>query len=234
MAKSSPFYDVLLPTAGLRIAFEAVRGLDGEGIRLLEGVPLGPSGSKLYSAAGMFGLVQTKGREIEIDRLCLPRVLRAAAAIRAGRTISVNVFAQTLDNDPTLPEQVCWLAETNSLPASELIVEIVEHSARAIGSGLPRAVAVLRDRGLRLAIDDVTSSRVLTGPILACRPDFLKLHQGLVRECRTDASRRATVASIVRIARELRAEVIAQGVETQDDADTLRDLGVSGAQRDSD
>jgi EAL domain-containing protein (putative c-di-GMP-specific phosphodiesterase class I) len=115
-------------------------------------------------------------------------------------------------------------------PPGRLILELTEHTAIEDYPGLIAALRVLRRAGTRIAIDDTGSGYSSLGHILKLAPDFIKLDRDLVSGVDVDPVRRALAASLVSFAAETGAQIIAEGVETEDELEVLRRLGVRHAQ----
>jgi EAL domain-containing protein (putative c-di-GMP-specific phosphodiesterase class I) len=93
-----------------------------------------------------------------------------------------------------------------------------------------RAVDGLRTRGVRLAVDDAGAGYSGLQHILRLRPDLIKLDLSLTRNINQDLARRALAAALVNFSVATDSEVVAEGVETAEEMDALRDLGVQKAQ----
>ena len=83
---------------------------------------------------------------------------------------------------------------------------------------------------MRIAVDDAGAGYAGLQHILRLRPDIVKLDQGLTGGIDTDAAKRALATSMVSFAREIGAVLVAEGIETPEQLDVLRDLGVSWGQ----
>ena len=66
--------------------------------------------------------------------------------------------------------------------------------------------------------------------ILRLAPDFIKLDMALTRDVDTDLARRALAAALISFATEIGATIIAEGIETEAELSTLRELGVTYGQ----
>jgi EAL domain-containing protein (putative c-di-GMP-specific phosphodiesterase class I) len=88
----------------------------------------------------------------------------------------------------------------------------------------------LRERGVRLAIDDAGAGYSSLRHILQLRPDLIKLDMSLTRNICIDPARKALAAAMVNFARDTGSQIIAEGVETASEFATLRALGAEKAQ----
>ena len=84
-------------------------------------------------------------------------------------------------------------------------------------------------RGVRLAVDDAGAGYSSLQHILHLRPDLIKLDMGLTRHIDVDPARRALASALIDFARDTGSQIIAEGVETASEFDTLRARGRKGA-----
>jgi EAL domain-containing protein (putative c-di-GMP-specific phosphodiesterase class I) len=111
-----------------------------------------------------------------------------------------------------------------------IVLEVTEHAAVRDYGRLNAAVGTLRSRGVRLAVDDAGSGFASLQHILRLAPDFIKLDMELTRDVDNDLARRALAAALISFAAEIGATIIAEGIETEAELSTLRDLGVAYGQ----
>jgi EAL domain-containing protein (putative c-di-GMP-specific phosphodiesterase class I) len=116
------------------------------------------------------------------------------------------------------------------LPLPRLVAEITEHAAVDSYQALREDLAPLRERGLRIAIDDVGAGYASLHHVVELQPDVIKVDRSLVHGVAADHARRVAVSAFVLLALDLNATVVAEGVETRDDLTALHDLGVDAAQ----
>jgi EAL domain-containing protein (putative c-di-GMP-specific phosphodiesterase class I) len=113
---------------------------------------------------------------------------------------------------------------------SRLVVEITEHAAVQAYEGLQEVMRPLRERGIRLAVDDAGAGYASFSHVLRLRPTHIKLDRFLLLDLATDRARRAFVTAIVLLALELDACVTAEGVQSSGEAEVLASLGVDRGQ----
>jgi EAL domain-containing protein (putative c-di-GMP-specific phosphodiesterase class I) len=116
------------------------------------------------------------------------------------------------------------------LPPRRVVVELSEHDPVADYDALRAVLAPLRAAGLRLAIDDVGAGYSSLRHIVLTAPDVIKLDRSIVTGVGTDPVLRTLVRSLVDFARGCGSRVVAEGVETAEDASALRSVGVDFGQ----
>lgn len=116
------------------------------------------------------------------------------------------------------------------VPLHRVVLEITEHAHVSDYHELAVALAPLRQRGLRLAVDDAGAGYASFRHILSLGPDIIKLDLSLTRDIDSDPGRRALAAALIRFAQETGCRLVAEGVETEAELAALRALGVQKAQ----
>lgn len=137
--------------------------------------------------------------------------------------VSVNVSPLTV----LVPEFTDLLARA---PLARIVLELTEHHRIDSYEPLVEVLDGLRRRGVRIAVDDAGAGYAGLQHILRLRPDVLKLDLDLIRGIDNDPARRALASASVRFAADIGSMIIAEGVETIEELDTIRSLGVPCAQ----
>jgi EAL domain-containing protein (putative c-di-GMP-specific phosphodiesterase class I) len=88
------------------------------------------------------------------------------------------------------------------------------------------AMHAFLDMGFSFAIDDVGAGYSGLETVAALRPTYLKIDMSLVRDVHQKKMSQQVVKAIVEMSGGIDATVIAEGIQTQDEADAVRDLGV--------
>ncbi len=119
------------------------------------------------------------------------------------------------------------------LPAAmlhRLVVELTEHACVEDYRALEDALTEFRNMAGRLAIDDAGAGYASLQHIVQLKPDIIKLDIGLTRTIDTDPARRALAAALIYFAREMACTIVAEGIETEREYETLKVLGVPKGQ----
>ncbi|RKF12911.1 EAL domain-containing protein [Roseovarius spongiae] len=162
----------------------------------------------------------------EIDYLSMNRALDALARLRAAgfaeMTLSLNVSSSILA-DVNYPALLDWALQSRGLPHDAVCVEILETiMVDGRDADAQRAVARLRQLGVRVALDDFGTGYAGLAHMSAIEVDAIKLDQSMIHRLADDPRCRVITRAVIRLCALLGMDVIAEGVETSAQADILR------------
>jgi EAL domain-containing protein (putative c-di-GMP-specific phosphodiesterase class I) len=146
----------------------------------------------------------------------------------ADLVVNVNVAGRQL-RQPHFVHSVADALATTGLPAHCLTIEVTETAVLA-DDGVMSTLQDLRDLGVRLALDDFGTAASSLGLLLTCPVTTLKLDRSFVEGVVTVDRQAAVAMAVSRIAGALNLASVAEGVETDEQARVLRDLGYQSAQ----
>ena len=170
-----------------------------------------------------FAEAEAVGLGLELELAAVRVALTQLDGLPAGVRLSLNVSPATL-LAPALTDALA------GAPGERLALELTEHAPVADYAALEEALAGPRSRGVQLMIDDAGAGFSSLRHVLGLHPDAIKLDLALTRDIDTDPVRRALAASLVAFAREIGATIVAEGIETREELETLRSLGVTHGQ----
>lgn len=117
-----------------------------------------------------------------------------------------------------------------ALDASRIVLEITEHATVTDYGALLAALRPMRERGIRIAVDDTGAGYASMRHILHLKCEIIKLDMSLTRDIDSDPSRRALARGLIAFASDIGSDITAEGVETRAELDALRGLGAHKAQ----
>lgn len=171
----------------------------------------------------IFQKVDEAGLGLELELVTLAKALESYLAIDPAAYIALNAS----------PELICDDRFMELLPEHSmhrLVVELTEHSEIEDMGILIEKIADLRSAGVRLAIDDVGTGYSGLLRIAQLQPDLLKIDRSIVAGISKSRGQKAMVSALVHFATETGCQLLGEGVEDQNDAHALRELGVELAQ----
>ncbi|MFK7937953.1 MAG: EAL domain-containing protein [Roseovarius sp.] len=115
-------------------------------------------------------------------------------------------------------------------PLERIVLEVTEHNAITDIDALRAELTDWRAKGLTVAIDDAGAGYSGLQQIILLAPDILKLDMSLTSNIDTDAAKRSLAAAMVHFAAEQGSAIVAEGIETEAELNTLRSIGVHRGQ----
>ncbi|WP_286277371.1 bifunctional diguanylate cyclase/phosphodiesterase [Naasia aerilata] len=147
----------------------------------------------------------------------------------AAPSIHVNISGRQLEGGNLHREVLRALAGTG-LDPSQLVLELTETHMPLIANSLKNDLQGLRDRGVKVAIDDLGTGYSSLTRITELPVDILKIDMSFVARMEEDPASAAVVRGILSIGDALGLDVIAEGVETPSQAVRLGEYGCTGVQ----
>jgi EAL domain-containing protein (putative c-di-GMP-specific phosphodiesterase class I) len=163
------------------------------------------------------------GLDLQLEYRAIELALQSLRVLPHNLFIAVNASPKAII-DPGLRQLL------QGWPVDRLVLEVTEHSIIDIYSQLAEAIEPLRAVGLRLAVDDTGAGYSSFRHILNLEPDIIKIDMSLTRNIHADAGRRALAAALVKFSMETGSVLIAEGVESAEELNVLRDLGIDFVQ----
>jgi diguanylate cyclase (GGDEF)-like protein/PAS domain S-box-containing protein len=168
-----------------------------------------------------------------IDRWVLGSALAAIAAgairLPPGRTLSINISAQTLA-DPAFLEYVVDELDRTGVAPPQICFEVAETSVVGNLDQARRFVEVLHGMGCRFALDDFGTDLGGFANLKSLPLDYLKIDGSFMRDLGRDSVNQAMVSAVVGMARTLNFRLVAEQVEDVAALEAARAMGIDFVQ----
>jgi EAL domain-containing protein (putative c-di-GMP-specific phosphodiesterase class I) len=174
-------------------------------------------------------LAEETGMVVPLGRWVLEQACRALSALPEAVQLSVNLSGRQL-LQPDFPEQLSQLLRDQNIEPSRLRLELTESMLIGNGAAAQQALSHLRSTGVRLCIDDFGTGYSSLSYLHELPIDALKIDRSFIGAIGQDERKHKIVQSIVLLGKGLGIEVVAEGVETAQQAEELRKLGCERAQ----
>ena len=170
-------------------------------------------------------VAEDSGLIVPIGAWVLEQACRQASTWPGGQSVAVNVSAVQLHSG-LLVQQVQHALEASGLAPARLELELTESALIDGAEKVRPTLERLRALGVRLAIDDFGTGYSSLSYLQRLPIDRLKIDRSFVMALTTpEAADRSLAAAVVRIARTLEMDTVAEGVESLDLLPQLRALG---------
>ncbi len=203
------FQPILDVEAGEVFAQEAlVRGLSGEG------------------AGAILGRI-TEANRFAFDQRCRVKAVELASQLRLPGRVSINFLPNAVYEPVHCLRTTLEAARRTGTPLDRIILEVTEGERIVDPQHLKRILLTYKSSGLVTAIDDFGAGYSGLNLLAEYQPDIIKLDMELVRGIDANAARRAIVAGILGVCRALGIATVAEGIETDGEMRTLREMGIT-------
>lgn len=187
----------------------------------------GPEGGPLADAERLLGLAERTGRLVQLERLCHSKALTSVGRqLPAGARLFLNASSHTLRErlaaGPGFEEEV----RAAGLSCADVVVEIAERQTRDDRGRVREAVKRLRTSGFAIAIDDMGAGNSSLQAIVDLEPEYMKFDVALVRGIDKSLIKRSLLETLVELSLKLRSRVVAEGIESEAELETLVRMGV--------
>lgn len=163
------------------------------------------------------------GREIELESAASKAAVARFSELPEDCYLSLNTSPSAL----VAPDFRDLLSR---LPLDRVVLEITEHALIDDYAKLNTILRALRRGGIRLAVDDAGAGFASFRHILRLNPDIIKLDVSLIRGIVDDPVRQSLATALVGFAHDLRATVVAEGIEEEAELELLIGLGIDCGQ----
>ncbi|MDQ1308027.1 MAG: hypothetical protein QG671_3861, partial [Actinomycetota bacterium] len=209
----------------IRLWDEAVVGLEALArIRTREGEVTVPDA--FIPVAEEIGLIGEVGALVRDQALA--DVVRLEGELNLHLSVAVNVSAREVDD--RLAADIAGSLERAGLTPDRLVVEVTETVLHIQPEVSVRVLQSLRDGGVTVAVDDFGTGYSSMAALVTLPVDILKIDKSFVLAMTTSSQSAALVTTVVRLAEALSLQIVAEGVETVETADALRQLNCQWAQ----
>jgi EAL domain-containing protein (putative c-di-GMP-specific phosphodiesterase class I)/GGDEF domain-containing protein len=165
----------------------------------------------------------------ELEELARQLALEPMAGAEEGVVLFLNNSPAVFSADGYV-ERIMRQVRDVPVPPHRVVLEITEHSAHGHVGGLADRSVTLRETGFSVALDDVGAGISGLNQIMALRPNWIKLDLELVQDIDLDPLKQNLIRSFVHFAKLGNMNVVAEGIEREDELRVLIDLGVSHGQ----
>ena len=207
------------------MAFQPIVSASRRSVFAYEALARGLSGE---SAATVLARVTRRNR-YAFDQSCRRTAIELAARlgiVERGVCLSINFIPGAMYEPENCVRATLAAARRAKLPADRLIFEVTEGEEVMEPLHLAKIFAVYRRHGFLPAIDDFGAGYAGLNLLAEFQPNIIKLDRKLIQDIDASRPKQSIVRGVLSVCRDLAITPIAEGVETEAEYRTLRDLGI--------
>ena len=172
-------------------------------------------------------MTERAGLMPQLTRAILVQAIAEASRLdRSGYRLQMSVNISRYDLlDGDLPDFIGRILSLHAFPASRLTIEVTESSLGSDPERAARCVRSLRDRGIRISIDDYGVGYSSMSQLLDLAIDEIKIDKSFIVGLCSDSRAEAIVRSAVELARALGLSLVTEGIESEEVLQSLQLIG---------
>ena len=216
-------HPVFQPIVSLRdgqiLGYEALSRIDGK--------------TKIQDMEEFFQLGVHYGKTWEIEKLCRKKILQTYAQFpetqKTGK-LFINVNPLVMQDEKFKQNYTKKQLEKRGIASEKIVIEVTERNTIDNLQEFQDTMNHYQQEGYEIAIDDVGSCYSGLNVIANTKPRYIKIDMALVRGIDKDPMRQALLKGLVEMANHTSFELIAEGIETEDELEMLMKLGIDYGQ----
>lgn len=214
--------EVLCDGTDFRTVFQPVMNLTTDQVSGYEIFTRGPEGL-FESPADFFRVCVENNILTTVDLQCLKTCLATISSITEDLRFYINIFPSTLLDTPVQNLIAMFPTERGG---KQFCLEISEQHFIGDPGYLKDHVNAFKQAGILVAIDDVGFGRNSLESLILLEPDLVKVDRKYVTGVANEPAKSRLLKRVVNVARSLGAEVVAEGIENDEDLPILKEIGI--------
>lgn len=195
-----------------------------------EGLIRGPAGSRFESPLALLAAARGRDERLALDLACWHTIIREFSRQQLAGLLFLNVSPSSLLQSPL--RLAGWAREIRALGGdpARIVIELTENQQIDDFSQFRDVLLDFRRLGFHIAIDDLGEGFSNLRMWSEVHPDFVKIDRHFVQGIADDVLKYHLVRAMHELAEVTGASIIAEGMETDTDFRTIRDLGIACGQ----
>jgi EAL domain-containing protein (putative c-di-GMP-specific phosphodiesterase class I)/GGDEF domain-containing protein len=222
----------LLQESRLYPVYQPIVNLADASIHAHEALIRGPQGTSMHTPDALLRAAADERMEYEFENACVVAAMQTWGQLNVPGRLFVNISAGVLTRlmairgRDALLELVCQLGVVPRM----LVLEITEHERIADMDHFAEVVAEVRSVGASIALDDFGDGHSSLRLWSQIKPEVVKVDKYFTKDISEHGDKLKTIQALQQIATIFGTELVAEGIETQEDLRVLRDLGITYGQ----
>ena len=190
------------------------------------------SNGEVVMPAAFIEIAEESGLIVDIGNWVIKEVLIYLKSLGLDKapSIAVNVSAaQFHSTDHSVVQWLEWMKEFG-IPPNKIVLEITERMMLIQSQRVLRKISMLQEAGCKFSVDDFGTGYSSLASLKNFNFDYLKIDSHFVKTLAPDSLDASLVSAMIAMAKGLNLGSIAEGVETEQQAQMLRDMGCTYAQ----
>ena len=214
----------------LTIVFQPIFNTEKSSIMGYEALTRLPAGHIISSPTTLFDIAEHCGLLSELELLCRKIAIKRFAESALEGRLFLNVSPHTIVQKQHPHGETLNLVKQYGLKPEQVVIEVTERFEASDPSLLKESLQHYRNAGFAIAIDDLGTGHSGLRQWAELRPDIVKIDRYFISGCPSNIVKRELLRTIFELGKATGVEIIAEGIEENDEYLLLKKLGMKYAQ----
>lgn len=224
--KSYNELEQILHNKDIKAVFQPIFSLLDGIIFGYEALSRGPQGSMLERPDDLFSAAEKFNKLWELEFLCRSKALECVKDLSKDKMLFINVDPNIINDDRFKKGATLEMLSVHEFDISNIIFEITEKNSIDDYKSFRKALDHYTGQGYKIAIDDAGAGYSGLKLLAEARPQFIKIDMDLVRNIDKDFLKQALLKAFYEFSVVTNMKIIAEGIETIDELNTLIQIGI--------
>ncbi|OPY58369.1 MAG: Phytochrome-like protein cph2 [Pelotomaculum sp. PtaU1.Bin035] len=219
-------FNMLLEGSCFNVVYQPIVSFHSGSILGWEALTRGPRDSYFNSPDIIFSFAEEVSMLYPLEKLCRQNAISHFGETGPEQKLFLNIHPRTLNDPNFVRGETMKMIKEVGLKPRNIVFEITERHSINDFPYFNRTLEYYRGQGFLVAVDDVGSGFSCLQSIAEIRPDFIKIDMSLVRGIHNNRVKRALLETFTTFAEKISCWIIAEGIEEEDEFNTIANMGV--------
>jgi EAL domain-containing protein (putative c-di-GMP-specific phosphodiesterase class I) len=214
----------------VRTVFQPIVDLESHNVHGFEALARGPRQTDLESPLALFDMASKSDLLFELDQVCRYNSVKRAESLKSPHKLFINTLPFSIRDPHFRGKFLLDLLDGSKLVPERIVLEVTETLAIEDYTAYLEEMRYFSDMGFLTAIDDMGAGHSGLEKVVQLRPDYLKLDMHMVRGIDASPVKQDIMRAFCTMAKDIGTAVVAEGVETRAELETVQELGADYVQ----
>ncbi|WP_445492327.1 EAL domain-containing protein [Niallia sp. 03133] len=190
-------------------------------VRACEMLTRGPRGTPLESPLNLFSVARQTRFLYDLEMIVLEKTLEQIKLTRWQQDIFINFTPLTIGNPRFVRDLKGLLNNNKNIAPNKIIIEVTERDSIEGLEYFISNLRILRTLGFRIAVDDTGAGYASLNSISEIMPDIIKIDRSVIQNIDKNSVKESMLKGLLLIANEVGSIVVAEGIESAEEASVL-------------
>ncbi|QOR67608.1 EAL domain-containing protein [Cytobacillus suaedae] len=227
--KRNEFRDILKNKA-IKILFQPIVCLQTGQTHGYEALSRGPENSEFHYPSTLFSFAEKEGFLYPLEKIAREQALYQSRNLLQNQKLFINLTPQVIHDPHFTPGHTISLLEQYQINPENIVFEITERSAITDFQAFKEVLNHYRSQGFKIAIDDAGAGYSSLQAISELEPDYIKVDRSLISGVDKTEVKNNILEAFVMFAKKMNSKVLAEGIETFEELEKVKELGIDFGQ----